>query len=302
MRAAWSEALALVLLAAACGRTNPADGSHDGTAGAGGGGTGGQPGRGGALGSGGGTTSTLPGVGGAGGGGMGSGGTPGTGGTGGGGGRPDGGGAGGAGATGQGGMGTGGAGRGGNTGAGGTGRDAASPDLPRDLGAGGDARPAADALDGCGPGYPLGSSRPAGDGCNTCVCNAGGIWACTLLYCPPPDAAGADRPSEVPGPAQDAPRDLPAAEAGGAACSEVKTAEACEARADCHPVFADANICDCASPGCCMMFDRCGDGAQADCKGPALCKMMEPPCGTNYVIAYQDACYEGCVSPNDCAP
>jgi len=167
---------------------------------------------------------------------------------------------------------------------------------------GGDAKPSADVLDGCGPGYPIGSSRPAADGCNTCVCGAGGIWACTLLYCPPPDAARADRPADGPAPAQDATKDLPNPESGGAACSEVKTEETCAGRADCHPVFVDANVCNCATPGCCMMFDRCADGAHADCKGPALCKMMEPPCGTTYVIAYQESCYEGCVRPTDCAP
>jgi len=38
--------------------------------------------------------------------------------------------------------------------------------------------------DGCGPGYPVGSSRPAGDGCNVCNCIAPGTWVCSTAACP----------------------------------------------------------------------------------------------------------------------
>ena len=38
--------------------------------------------------------------------------------------------------------------------------------------------------DGCGPGYPVGSSRPAGDGCNVCNCIASGTWVCSTAACP----------------------------------------------------------------------------------------------------------------------
>ena len=44
--------------------------------------------------------------------------------------------------------------------------------------------------DGCGPGYPVGSSRPAGDGCNGCNCIAPGTWVCSTASCPIGGAGG----------------------------------------------------------------------------------------------------------------
>ena len=44
--------------------------------------------------------------------------------------------------------------------------------------------------DGCGPGYPVGSSRPAGDGCNGCSCLAPGTWVCSAASCPIGGAGG----------------------------------------------------------------------------------------------------------------
>ena len=44
--------------------------------------------------------------------------------------------------------------------------------------------------DGCGPGYPVGSSRPAGDGCNVCNCIAPGTWVCSTASCPIGGAGG----------------------------------------------------------------------------------------------------------------
>jgi hypothetical protein len=62
-------------------------------------------------------------------------------------------------------------------------RDAAS-DAAIDSGGQGDAL---DAAVQCGPGYPVGSSRPAGDGCNTCTCLASGSFLCTKSPCPAQD-------------------------------------------------------------------------------------------------------------------
>ena len=50
---------------------------------------------------------------------------------------------------------------------------------------------------GCGPGYPLNSQRPQGDGCNTCYCEGGGYWLCTTRQCPPPTDAAAQVDSNV---------------------------------------------------------------------------------------------------------
>lgn len=35
----------------------------------------------------------------------------------------------------------------------------------------------------CEPGAPVGTKRPAGDGCNTCICSVGTFWACTTAFC-----------------------------------------------------------------------------------------------------------------------
>jgi hypothetical protein len=86
-----------------------------------------------------------------------------------------------------------------------------------------------------------------------------------------------------------------------AKCSEVSSQTECDARSDCHSVFEDPGTCGCATPGCCARFRSCVDGDQADCVGPALCTMMEPPCESPYVVSYQPFCYEGCVKESDCA-
>ena len=36
-----------------------------------------------------------------------------------------------------------------------------------------------------GKAYDVGEGFPADDGCNRCFCAAGGVVACTKMYCPP---------------------------------------------------------------------------------------------------------------------
>jgi hypothetical protein len=281
-----------VLLASACGSTRPQVGTQDGaTVSASGGALGaggtvaGTLGSGGHAGSGGGPT----GSGAAASGGAGSGGTTG--------------GIIGTGGRGSGGVGSGGIGGGGHPasggrpGSGGTTRDAAAIDLAQDQ-AGGLDTAAGDAEIFCGPGYPVGSSRPQGDGCNTCYCQSGGSWLCTTKQCPAPVDGGPDAPM----PPDDAALDVAPPDGGPGSCAEAKTQEACVARADCHPVFFDPGGCACLALGCCTQFEYCGDGATAVCTGTALCKMAEPHCEGPYVIAYTDSCYEGCALGTDCAP
>ena len=72
-------------------------------------------------------------------------------------------------------------------------RDAAG-DAPTGAGGGtGGVGPTDGAVDavGCGPGFPVGSARPAGDGCNTCNCSAPGVWVCSTAACPIGGAGGA---------------------------------------------------------------------------------------------------------------
>jgi len=77
----------------------------------------------------------------------------------------------------------------------------------------------------------------------------------------------------------------------------------CAAEPGCHRVFVDAGDCACPTPGCCMQFQRCADGDQADCRGDNLaCEVPEPACGGDYVVSYEGFCYEGCVLASDCIP
>jgi hypothetical protein len=83
-------------------------------------------------------------------------------------------------------------------------------------------------------------------------------------------------------------------------CQDELDEAACSARPDCHPVFDDRSaLCDCAAPGCCVTYARCAPG-KPDCKGPALCRAAPPACGGRFVVAYENACYEGCVLAEDC--
>ena len=59
----------------------------------------------------------------------------------------------------------------GPTGTGGAGLDAGSSDGSPDA-------------EGCGPGFPVGATRPAGDGCNVCSCIGPGSWVCSTAACP----------------------------------------------------------------------------------------------------------------------
>jgi hypothetical protein len=77
----------------------------------------------------------------------------------------------------------------------------------------------------------------------------------------------------------------------------------CDARTDCHSVFVDKPICDCAVAGCCASFSRCADGGKAACKGTPACQIATPYCeAPAYVVSYTANCYEGCVRPTECAP
>lgn len=185
-------------------------------------------------------------------------------------------------------------------------------------------RDASDGGSGCGPGYPVGSTKPLGDGCNTCTCLAGGVFACTTAACPPSDAAleagqcPAGQmwcPGCTPGmgscgtacTGMVCPTDAAvASDTGAGACSQLTTQTACDARSDCHSVFYDPGDCGCASPGCCARFSQCKEGAQAVCVSPSpgtgFCDMATPVCEGPYVLAYTTYCYEGCVLATECAP
>ena len=88
-------------------------------------------------------------------------------------------------------------------------------------------------------------------------------------------------------------------------CADATTLDACQARTDCHAVFQDPGTCGCGSVGCCAKFQRCADGAKANCQAaPGLaCGAMTPYCESPaYVVSYTATCFEGCVTPEECAP
>jgi hypothetical protein len=89
-------------------------------------------------------------------------------------------------------------------------------------------------------------------------------------------------------------------------CTDVTTQAQCDARTDCHSVFANFG-CECTLPGCCATFISCGGGATANCSGPSdgsiTCKMTVPTCPIGYVLSFTTDCYEGCVPPRpECLP
>jgi len=188
-------------------------------------------------------------------------------------------------------------------------KDGGTPDLPI-------------ATDGgieCAPGYGVGSTRPAGDGCNTCSCQANGSFVCSAKPCAAPDAAG--DPAICPAGQVWCPGCTPGtgscgaactavaclADAGGSdvasdACSQLTTQAACDARSDCHSVFRDLGTCGCAAKGCCIHFSACADGGKALCTMPSTmaCTIATPSCESPYVVSYTKACYEGCVLESEC--
>lgn len=75
----------------------------------------------------------------------------------------------------------------------------------------------------------------------------------------------------------------------------------CSVTLECHQIYEDSPICDCAEPGCCMQFVVCNPGTSAVChRQPVSCRRMEPVCGDGYEVSYEAECYEGCARTGDC--
>jgi hypothetical protein len=85
-------------------------------------------------------------------------------------------------------------------------------------------------------------------------------------------------------------------------CDQVTTLAACEARADCHSVFASSPVCDCATAGCCIVFAACADGDKVSCTPSPACTTPTPPCGPSYVASFPSGSCGDCVQAKDCAP
>jgi hypothetical protein len=87
-------------------------------------------------------------------------------------------------------------------------------------------------------------------------------------------------------------------------CGQLTTQAACDERSDCHSVFHQQSTCTCSTPGCCMTFWFCTDGATARCNGTIVtrdCSLSTPLCQAPYVVGYGDHCYQGCVPATKCS-
>ncbi len=87
-------------------------------------------------------------------------------------------------------------------------------------------------------------------------------------------------------------------------CGQLTTQAACDEHSDCHSVFQQQSPCACSTPGCCMTFWYCRDGATARCSGTITtrdCALNTPLCQAPYVVGYGNYCYEGCVLASKCS-
>ena len=87
-------------------------------------------------------------------------------------------------------------------------------------------------------------------------------------------------------------------------CGQLTTQAACDERSDCHSVFHQESTCTCSTPGCCMTFWFCRDGATVRCNGAVTtrnCSGNTPACQAPYVVEYKDYCTSGCVPASKCS-
>jgi hypothetical protein len=87
-------------------------------------------------------------------------------------------------------------------------------------------------------------------------------------------------------------------------CGQLTTQAACDERSDCHSVFHQQGTCTCSTPGCCMTFWFCRDGATARCNGTVTTRNCSgtPSCQAPYVVEYTDTnCTSGCVAASKCS-
>lgn len=145
-----------------------------------------------------------------------------------------------------------------------------------------------DPLPGCAPPPPCEACRDLTEvECNQAL-------FCKSAYC-----AGCDGVEHFTG-CWDGNASPPACEPPECGCARHLELSSCDDDPGCHPVYAEQPVCTCPTPGCCMVFTFCGEGATASCAGEVTCRIPEPICSGDYVVAYRDQCYEGCVRRSDC--
>jgi hypothetical protein len=83
-------------------------------------------------------------------------------------------------------------------------------------------------------------------------------------------------------------------------CDAIHNGNDCIARADCHPLFTSDENCN--NICCSSHFERCAQGYEANCRGPAGCQTLSPNCIGPFVVAYSATCHAGCVLISECAP
>jgi hypothetical protein len=163
---------------------------------------------------------------------------------------------------------------GGNLGSGGAAKDGGQPDKASDVVVLADA-PISDDAANCGAGYPVGSQKPQGDGCNTCYCEGGGTWLCTTKQCLPGPEAGA----EVSGDAGPCPAGqvwCPGCTPGTGSCGVVCTGAPCLApdagceggtcsAADAPAAQRDASGAETGTTPCAQVTTEAECGARSNC-------------------------------------
>ena len=85
-------------------------------------------------------------------------------------------------------------------------------------------------------------------------------------------------------------------------CSAKTSQQACDVDPSCASLFNETTACQCASPGCCLQFDRCVDRpiSCAPTPGPAGSCALVVVCGPGYAKVYQGSCPIGCVDAATC--
>jgi hypothetical protein len=139
--------------------------------------------------------------------------------------------------------------------------------------------------------FAIGEEFPAGDGCNTCVCEAGGEFSCTLLGCaqcdgPVPPCA----PPSFPGCVVDS----VCSDDGSWTCEE-----SCDDCAGAPPIDCSAPMgCYYTGPICAGDHYECGElVCEKDCSGPI--PDCPPPIDPN-CVSYADCFGDGWFCATEC--
>lgn len=101
---------------------------------------------------------------------------------------------------------------------------------------------------------------------------------------------------------------MEAAEAPSFACPDVMCPPCssfdeptCFGHSECHGLYREEGICDCAEPGCCMIFQRCDNPGSVNCDASGVtCRAPPPVCGEGFEAEVRGNCWGDCVRTQRC--